>query len=127
MQEFMLLIRNEAPHSDRFSPELEQEFLEKCKVYISKLTNEGKLIKAQPLIRQGIMLSGTKDGWKEGLFKEGNEMIVGYYHILAKDLDEAIEIAKGNPEFAYTTTARVEIRPAKMKEQSTGFIYLNAG
>ena len=50
-------------------------------------------------------------------------MIVGYYHILAKDIDDAIEIAKGNPEFEYGVKARIEVRPIKVKEETTGFTY----
>lgn len=50
-------------------------------------------------------------------------MQVGYYHILPKDMNEAKEIAKRNPEFEYGITERIEIRPIKVKEESTGFIY----
>jgi hypothetical protein len=28
-----------------------------------------------------------------------------------------------NPEFEYTKTARIEIRPIKMKEESTAYVY----
>ena len=28
-------------------------------------------------------------------------------------MDEAVDIAKGNPEFQYGTTARIEVRPCK--------------
>ena len=61
--------------------------------------------------------------WKEEPFNETKEVIVGYYHILADDLDEAIAIAKRNPEFEYATTARIEVRPIKMKEDATSYIY----
>ena len=69
------------------------------------------------------MISGSKGAWKDGPFNETKEVIVGYYHIIANSLDEAIAIAKGNPEFEYTPTARIEVRPIKMKEESTGFEY----
>jgi hypothetical protein len=38
-------------------------------------------------------------------------------------MDEAIEIAKRNPEFEFGTTARIELRPIKTKEKTTGFVY----
>ncbi len=125
MNQFMLLIRNESGHSEALSPEQHEQFLEKCRIYIDNLTSEGKLIGAQPLARQGTMLSGSKGVWKDGPFNETKEVIVGYYHIRAKDIDEAIAIAKGNPEFEYTATARIEIRPIKVKEESTGYVYPN--
>ena len=123
MKEFMLLIRNEMGHHESLSPEEQQQFLKKCMIYIENLKEEGKLKSAQPIARQGKMISGTKGAWKDGPFNETKEVIVGYYHILAKDLDEAIAIAKGNPEFEYGTTARVEVRPVKMMEESTGYVY----
>ena len=42
---------------------------------------------------------------------------------IASNIEEAIEIAKRNPEFEYTNTARVEVRPIKTKEVSTGLVY----
>ncbi len=119
----MLLIRNQIGQHESLSPEQQQEFLNKCMVYIENLKKEGKLKKAQPMARQGKMISGANGAWKEGPFNEAKEVIVGYYHILAKDLDDAVMIAKGNPEFEYGTTARVEVRPIKMMEETTGYVY----
>ncbi|HZV12773.1 MAG TPA: YciI family protein [Candidatus Kapabacteria bacterium] len=123
MQEFMLLIRNTSDHTAEMPPEQHQQFLNACERYIGVLKKEGKLIAAQPLARQGAIISGTDGAWKEAPFNETKEVQVGYYHILASGLDEAIAIAKKNPEFAYGTTARIEVRPVKMKESTTGFVY----
>jgi hypothetical protein len=123
MKEFMLLIRNENDSKSDFSAERDQQFLKACELYISKLVRDGKLKIAQPLVREGAMLSGFDGTWNVGAYNEKKEVIVGYYHILANDLDEAIEIAKGNPEFEFTSTARVEVRPIKTKEVTTGFVY----
>lgn len=123
MKEFMLLIRNHPDHQAEWSKEQHHEFLKKCEVYIGNLKREGKLISAQPLVREGKIISGKAGEWKDVSLNETGEVQVGYYHILAKDLDEAIAIAKGNPEFEYGTTARIEVRPIKMKEETTGFVY----
>jgi hypothetical protein len=123
MKEFMLLIRNEIDHQASWPPEQHQQFLKKCEDYIGKLTKEGKLKSAQPLVREGKIISGSKGAWKAGLFNETKEVIVGYYHILAEDMNEAIAIAKENPEFEYGKTARIEVRPIKMKEESTDYVY----
>jgi hypothetical protein len=123
MKEFMLLIRNQSDHLSHLSPEQHQQFLKDCMVYINNLMKEGKIKSAQPLVREGKIISGSKAAWKDGPFNETKEVIVGYYHIVGKDIDEAIAIAKGNPEFEYTKTARIEVRPIKMKEESTGFVY----
>ena len=63
--------------------------------------------------------------WKDEPIQEKKEIQVGYYHIMANDMNDAIAIAKGNPEFEYTPTAKVEVRPIKTKEEKTGFAYPN--
>jgi hypothetical protein len=123
MKEFMLLIRNEIDHQSNWSKEQHHQFLKKCESYIGNLKKEGKLIAAQPLVREGKIISGSTGAWKEGPINETKEVQVGYYHILAKDVDEAIAIAKENPEFEFSTTARIEVRPIKMKEETTSFVY----
>jgi hypothetical protein len=42
---------------------------------------------------------------------------------MANDFDEATEIAKANPEFKFNENTRIEVRPIKMKEEQTGFVY----
>jgi hypothetical protein len=123
MKEFKLLIRNLNDSKESFSPDQHDKFLKSCEVYIEKLKKNGNLISAQPLIREGIMISGTPGNFKEGPYTDSNEVIVGYYHILAKDLADAVAIAKENPEFAFTTNARVEVRPIKSKEVTTQYVY----
>jgi len=125
MKEFMLLIRNRIDHNKDWSQEHQQTFLKSCELYINNLIKDGKLISAQPLIREGKIISGTPGNWKEKDFNETGEVQVGYYHILADDIDEAVEIAKQNPEFAFSTTARIEVRPIKTKETTTAFVYPN--
>ncbi len=123
MKEYMLLIRNRINHQDSWTPEYFDKFLRACEVYIGQIKNAGSLISAQPLIREGIMISGKAGNLKESPIEGNGEVQVGYYHILAEDMDEALEIARNNPEFAFSDTARIEVRPVKMKENTTGFVY----
>jgi hypothetical protein len=123
MKEFMLLIRNEGDGKASLSPEKHQQFVEECMVYIEDLIKKGNLKSAQPLAREGKMIAGTPGAWKDGPYNETKEIIVGYYHILAENLEKAIAIAKGNPEFRYSKSAKIEVRPIKIKEESTDYIY----
>lgn len=123
MKEYMLLIMNQGHSKALFSGEQYRKFLDSCKAYISKLTEEKKLIAAQPLMREGMIISGSKGAWKETAFDESAEVQVGYYHIVAKDINEAISIAKENPEFEFTRTASIVVRPVKMQEETTGYAY----
>jgi hypothetical protein len=123
MKEFMLLIRNDGDGKAALSPEQQQEFLNACMVYIEDLVKKGNLKGAQPLIQEGKMISGTPGAFKDGPYNETKEIIVGYYHVLAKNMEEAIAIAKGNPEFAFIKGAKIEVRPIKVVEESTSYEY----
>jgi hypothetical protein len=123
MKEFMLLIRNTGDSKMTLNSDKHFEFVKQCEVYIEELRKQGRLIAAQPLIKEGVILSSTKEGWKEIPFDKDAEGQAGYYHILAKDLHEAINIAKDNPEFEYVSGAKIEVRPVKMKEESTHYVY----
>jgi hypothetical protein len=123
MQEYMLLIRNEGDDKAKLSPEQHLAFVKECEVYIGILKKVGRLIAAQPLIREGKIISGKMGDWKELPINSTKEIQVGYYHIRADNIEDAITIAKGNPEFHYSSTASIEVRPVKMKEEHTGFIY----
>jgi len=111
MKEFLLLLRSEGDHLSALSPQELQKHLEKVTIYIEDLTNQGRLKGAQPLASQGVVISGAKGKLKDGPFNESKEVIIGYYIILAKDIEEAIEIGKRNPNFDLTTETRIEVRP----------------
>ena len=123
MNEYMFLIRNNGDGKAGMNAEMHLEFVNKCKSYIEDLKKEGKMISAQPLIREGVVISLSNGTWQEKPVNIHGEIQVGYYHIRANNLDEAIQIAKGNPEFEYTPGATIEVRPLKVKEESNQFDY----
>ena len=57
MKEFMFYIRNEKDAKKSLTTDEHLEFIKKCEIYISRLKSESKLIAAQPLIREGVVLS----------------------------------------------------------------------
>ena len=126
MKEFMLRVLNKIDHQSAWPEEKHKLFLKACEKYIGDLKQNGNLISAQPLNREGHIISRSAGNWKVAPFNETQEVQVGYYHILAKDMTEAIELAKQNPEFEFSSTARVEVRPLKTKEV-TGFVYPTEG
>ena len=110
MKEFMLFIRNEGDPIARLSPQQQQEHIQKVGGFIKNLVEEGKMKAAQPLEMQGSMVSFDNGSFTDGPFNETKEVISGYYHILAEDLNEAISIAKSDPRFE-DGKWRIEIRP----------------
>jgi len=77
---------------------------------------------AQPQSREGEIIPSSKGAWKDEPINAAREVIVGYYDIFAEALNDAIVIAKGNCEFEYGTTARIEVRPTKMKDGSVVYV-----
>jgi hypothetical protein len=123
MKEFMFFIRKRNNSEETLPPEKFKLFLKACEGYIENLNKQGKLISAKPIVWSGKIISGRPSNWNESSYDETGEIIGGYYHILAKDFDEATAIAKANPEFAFNDNTRIEVRPVKMKEEHTGFVY----
>jgi len=121
MKEYMLLIRNETDAKKSLGQEEHLSFIRECETYISKIGD--RLIAAQPLIRDGVVLSKKDGEWKEKALEPDIEVQVGYYHILAKDIKEALNIAKNNPEFEYVPSATIEVREIKTEEEKTSFVY----
>ncbi len=115
MKEFMLFIRSEEEPKANLSPEQLQQHIEKVGGYIKGLMEKGQMKSAQPLEMDGKILSYKNGKIIDGPYNETKEIISGYYHLLAKDLDEAIAIAKEDPRFEEGIW-RVEVRPVKVVE-----------
>ena len=124
-KEFMLYIRNAGDAKAALSSDEHLAFVKQCEVYIGRLQSQGKLVAAQPIIREGFVLSKSLDGWSKVAIDPTKEVQVGYYHIMVDNMDEAIEIAKQNPEFEYVPSARIEIHQIKTKEDKTDYVYPN--
>ena len=123
----MLYIRNAGDAKKALSADQHLAFVKECEVYIGELKSKGKLIAAQPIVREGVVLTRNGNNWNAVSVDPDKEVQVGYYHIHANDMDEAIAIAiaKKNPEFKYVPSATIEVRPIKSKEEKTKFVYPN--
>ena len=126
MKEYMLLVRNAADGKTFMSDEEHLAFIRQCEVYIDLLKSQNKLIAAQPLLRDGVVLSKSREDWDHQSLPT-DIVQVGYYHIRAEDMEEAVEIAKNNPEFEDVSSASIEVRPIKTKEVETQFVYPTNG
>ncbi|MGW9686633.1 YciI family protein [Flagellimonas sp. 2504JD1-5] len=115
MQEFMIFIKTKGDHLESLSPEQQQAHVQKIGKYIGGLMESSKLKGAQPLEMNGAIIHGNKGVFKDGPFNESKEVIVGYFHIIAENLEEAITIAKANPMFD-DAEGSIEVRPIKQME-----------
>jgi len=112
MKEFLLLIRTEGDVWTSLSPNQLQEHIEKGTSYIGNLIKDGKLKSAAPLDKGSRIITDTNGVLKDGPFNEAKEVIAGYFHIVAKDVQEAVEIAKANPIFTDIPT-KIEVHMLK--------------
>ena len=126
MKEFMLYIRNAGDAKAALTPNEHLAFIKKCEVYIGRLKSEDKLIAAQPKVREGVIISKNASDWTSVAVDPTKEVQVGYYHVRANNIDDAIAMAKDNPEFEYVPSASIEVRPIKMKEEQTNFVSPNS-
>ncbi len=110
MKEYILFIRNEGEPVVNLSQERQQEHIQKVGGFIQKMVGEGKMKAAQPLEMKGRIVSFENDSFTDVSFDETKEVISGYYLILARDLNEAIGIAKADPRFE-DGKWRIEVRP----------------
>jgi hypothetical protein len=115
MKQYLLLVRTEGDHLENLSPAEQQSHLERVGGYIGKLAQQGQLKSAQPLEMEGRIIASPKGKLKDGPFNETKEVIAGYFLIEAKNLEDAISIAKANPVLE-DEKARLEVRPIKKIE-----------
>ena len=81
------------------TPQQLQEHISRGTTYIGNLIKEGKLKSAAPLDTGSKKIIDGSGIVKDGPFNETKEVIAGYFHIVAGNMDEAVEIAKANPIF----------------------------
>jgi hypothetical protein len=107
-----IIIRNEGDVWTSLSPKQLEQLINEGTAYIGNLIKEGKLKSAAPLDKGSRIVRDYDGVIKDGPFNEAKEVIAGYFHIIASDLQEAVEIAKSNPIFADIPT-RIEVHSMK--------------
>jgi hypothetical protein len=105
--EYLVICRG-ANFDESLSPEDIQKAMKRFRAWFEQMSDQGKMKSGRQLGPEGKVLSGRK-GVTDGPFAESKEGIAGYWFIQATGLEEAVEIAKGDPLLDYGHT--VEIRP----------------
>ncbi|HTP51217.1 MAG TPA: YciI family protein [Anaeromyxobacteraceae bacterium] len=110
MANFMLIFRGGNSSGD--SPEQMQQHMQKWFTWFEGLTKSG-VYKGQgaPLETGGKVIRGSRKAVSDGPFAETKDLVGGYAIVEAKDLDAAVEIARGCP--TYEKDGAVEVRPVR--------------
>jgi hypothetical protein len=107
MEKFMFIfIGGDASH---LSADAQQAHMQKWFAWVEKLTQEKRYVSGEALLPDGKTIKGAKKTVTDGPFTEGKEIVGGFFVVLAKDLNEATEMAKACPDFDLSGV--VEVRP----------------
>ena len=110
MKDYLLIIRTEGSVWTDLSPEQLQKHMEHGSAYIGNLAKEGKLKGANPIDKGSRIVTSSNGLITDGPYNESKEVIAGYFLIAAKDISEAVEIARANPIFQDIPT-KIEVHP----------------
>jgi hypothetical protein len=102
---FLVLSRG-AAWETTLSPTEIREMSGRFTTWYERLRNEGKIEPGYQLGRKAKIVVG-KNVITDGPFPESKEAIGGYWFIVADSLEEAADIAKGNPCLEYGATVEV--------------------
>jgi hypothetical protein len=92
--EYLVISRGE--WDETLSRDEIQSTIDQFYIWLDRLVDEGKMKRGQRLTDEGKTIA-RKNVITDGPFGESKEVIGGYWSILADNLDEAAEIAKGSP------------------------------
>jgi hypothetical protein len=109
MEKFILLFRGSDVYQPGQSPEALQALKQKLMHWVGDLVEKGVHVASEPMEPTGKQVSGAKKTVTNGPFGVAREIIGGCTIVQAKDIDEAVEIAKGCPILA--SNATIEVRP----------------
>ena len=87
-----------------------QQTMQKWMTWLSDLGAKGHIKdQGQPLDRTGKLVKGKQKAVTDGPFAEAKDVVGGYTLVLARDLDQAVELSKGCP--ILEVDGAVEVRP----------------
>ncbi len=111
MADFMLIFRGGPPKAEA-SPEQLQQHMQKWMAWFDGLAKAGVFHGAgAPLQPSGKAVAGKGRVVSDGPYGEAKDLVGGYAIVTAKDLDGAVEIARGCP--TYEVGGAVEVRPVQ--------------
>jgi hypothetical protein len=110
MSKFMYLFRSNPSAYRSMSPEQMQQVMKKWMDWKDTLEKHGHIKQlGDRLDGSGKVVSGKAKADTDGPYVEVKDFVQGYMLVEAKDIDQAVELAKGCP--ILETDGTVEIRP----------------
>ena len=98
MEKFMFIFHGSQP--DGMSPDEMQAHMGKWFAWIEQLSKEDKYVAGEALMPGGKLVGGP--GGKnvtDGPYTEGKEVVGGFFVVNAKDINEAVALARNCPDY----------------------------
>ncbi|HRI20315.1 MAG TPA: YciI family protein [Panacibacter sp.] len=108
MEKFMFIFHGPVSTEKQPSPEEMQANMGKWMAWIGELRAADKYVSGEPLFPGGKLISGSNKMVTDGPYAEGKEIVGGFFIVNAADYNEAVELAKGCPDFE--TGGSVQVR-----------------
>ena len=105
----MLLFRGSEVYQPDQSPEALQVLTQKMMDWLGDLSGKGMHIASERFKRSGKQVNGAKKKLTDLPFGDEREVVGGCTIVQARDINEAVEIAKRCP--ILETNATIEVRP----------------
>ncbi|MEP1032907.1 YciI family protein [Ekhidna sp.] len=102
MKKYLYVFRGGDKGYENQSPEQMQAHMQRWGEWMAKVKAEG-----YPLQQEGKVVGSGGKIVTDGPFTEGKEIVGGYVHLDAKDLDHAVELSKDCPIFEFGGTTEV--------------------
>jgi hypothetical protein len=115
MNQFLLIFHGGASTLKDVSPQQLQEHLAKWGAWMVQLEKSGNLQGSNALENTGRMIRGSKKTVTDGPFTEAKDLLSGYTLVVAKDLNQATQIALECPIYEYDGS--VEVRPVRLMKR----------
>jgi len=109
MEKFMFLFRGSDVYQPGQSPEALEALKQKLFHWIAGLSEKGMHVASEPLEPGGKQVRGKNRTVTDSPFGMAREIVGGCTIVQAKDLNEAVKIAKDCP--ILESNANIEIRP----------------
>ena len=106
MEKYMFIFIGGDP--SHLSPEDQQAHMQKWFAWVEKLSQEKKYVAGEAVLPGGKTILGSIKSVTDGPYAEGKEIVGGFFVVEAKDLNEAVEMAKACPD--YELGGIVEVR-----------------
>ncbi len=111
---FILVIYNDPKLYDALPTTETDSMMRDCLAHADELKRDGLLQESQMLegaeTAKSVRIRNGRTKITDGPFSEAKEVLGGFNLIEAKDMDEAVEIAK---QFPWARTGCVEVRPVR--------------